>query len=105
MVELRVNVTQAYTGTLGTLTLHAGGGASDSTEILNSNVLGTFAPLINVKITGERIVTAVSASGAQGPGDTIAASPGWIVEAANFVLSADITGEARACGRSSRSRC
>jgi hypothetical protein len=92
-VELRVNVTQAYTGVQGTLTMNVCG-PSLWMYRLDTLAFFSFQPIVNVKIAGERVITPAGVTGAQA-GDTLAAPPAdiWFARGINPILSADINGE------------
>lgn len=93
LVSLKVNVTTAYTGAQSTLTF--GLGQFDNYPvILTDSSAGTYGPRFNLKVTGERVITVGSTTGAQ-TGDTNlnVSSDIWFTGPIQPSISADISGE------------
>jgi hypothetical protein len=96
LVSLKVNVTQAYTGVQGTLTLNALGQFGATALTTDYTEQSDYDPVINLKIAGERIITVDAVTGNQS-GDAITA-PGaiWFGGQNSPYISADISGESSA---------
>lgn len=72
LVSIKVNVTQAYTGVQGTLTLKVTSTSVDGGNmgVVLAGAETNYGPTINLKIAGERIITPTAVTGAQS-GDSI----------------------------------
>lgn len=89
--SIKFNVTRAYTGVQGTLT--AGLGQFQIFLIIGGSLVA-YNPRINMKITGERVITIGNVTGAQtGDANLSIASPAWIPNGFDPVLSANINSE------------
>jgi hypothetical protein len=93
LISFTVNVSKAYTGILGTLTLKA----ADQFGLQNlnaSNVTTTFFPLVDLKQTGTRVITPAAITGSVGS-DNLGSVPGnmWFTQGIDPYLSASISGE------------
>lgn len=93
IVSIKINVTKAYTGTQGTLTLNAGG-LFHTVLVDGSGAQVLYAPVINVKTTGERDIFPSSVTGTQ-TGDSGLALGGlmWMTEGYAPSFSSDISME------------
>lgn len=94
LVSLRVNVTRAYTGSLSNLRVNIGGPFQAVT--INPDTLAVYlwAPIVDLKVGGERIITPSGNTGVQS-GDTLATVNAlWLMQGVVPTLSADISGEA-----------
>ncbi len=92
LVSLLIDVLTPYTGAQSTANLHFGGVFDNLPVRLAGGTAGTFAPIVNTKIAGQRLITPIAVTGGQS-GDTLGAAPGliWFV---NFGggISPKITG-------------
>src|SRR5262249_27971058 len=89
ILEITINVTTPYTGTLPTLTLSPFG--AFGTAVISGGVSTSYNPTINLKIAGERVILPSSLVGVQS-GDIISI-PGsiWFEQGMAPFLSADIS--------------
>jgi len=94
LVSLKVNVAAPYAGSLGRLTLHLPSGSDNYPTIKSDGSVFRYAPIINLKIAGERVITPAGVSGAQ-RGDSALSVPEavWFTGQGGIAASADISGE------------
>ena len=96
VVSIKINVTKAYTGVQGTF--NVGFSQFDNLAVaVNKTSMSTYGPRVNLKITGERVITVGSTTGAQsGDSGLDISSPSWIASAMKISTNQDITGESSA---------
>ncbi len=81
LVSITIQVITAYTGAQSTALLHVGGTFNNFPARLADGTAGVFAPIVNTKIVGTRVITPTTVTGAQ-TGDTLGSAPGdiWLVD-------------------------
>jgi hypothetical protein len=91
--SIKFNVTKAYTGVQGTLTA---GLSQSQIQLMINGAWTSYAPRINMKILGERVITPSGVTGTQS-GDsnlTLGSLPAWIGGGFDPSMSVSISGEA-----------
>lgn len=93
--SLKFNVTTAYTGAHGTLTLHGMAVFDNYPTITAAGSVFTYGPDINLNTIGQRLITPSGVTGTQS-GDSGLPVPEavWLTQAAGIGASTDISGEA-----------
>ncbi len=86
LVSITIDVLTAYTGAQSSANLHVGGQFDNFPVRLADGTAGTFAPIVNTKIVGTRVITPTTVTGAQ-TGDTLGSAPGliWFVDFGGFI--------------------
>ncbi len=81
LVSVTIDVLTAYTGAQSTANLHFGGQFDNFPVRLADGTAGTFAPIVNTKIVGTRVITPTTVTGSQS-GDTLGSAPGliWFID-------------------------
>lgn len=92
LVRANIVVSQAYTGTQGTLTLNLFG-QFRAVAIEKTGLVTNWNPTINLKQAGTRVITPSSVTGAQAGDSLSAPGPIWFAGQQTPRCSADISGE------------
>jgi len=93
LVKLRVNVIRAYTGALATLNLNVLGQFGAGIVGVDGFTLSQWNPIINLKISGERIITPGAFTGNQTGDSNLSIGAIWLYNGFSPRLSADISGD------------
>lgn len=94
IVSLKVNVTTPYTGSQGTLSLHAINTFDNYPTItLSDYSTVTYGAVINTKVPGERVITPTGVTGTQSGDSGLTIIPSWFTGLVAPKLSADVSGE------------
>ena len=94
LVSLRVNVTRAYTGAVGTLTVNVTSSAGSLFIDPDDRSYYSWQPTINLRVAGERVITPSGVTGAQSGDVLVTPKAVWLTQGIMPTLSGDTSGDA-----------